>query len=156
MAGHNALVRQFKQFNGSPPAPTRGRPDDRERSVKLFAEVQKIYRECSPAAAREMCRLALEAEDERVRSVCAGMVMDRAWGKPKEYDPNAEAAKQAPPFDPSLYSTEELRRMQEVMLMIARRQGLMPLEEGDEASEPAVESRDERRFESSHVRGNRC
>jgi hypothetical protein len=46
--------------------------------------------------------------------------------------------------------------MQEVMLMIARRQGLMPLEEGDEASEPAVESRDERRFESSHVRGNRC
>ena len=142
MAGHNALVRKFKQFNGSPPAHTRGRPDDRERSVKLFAEVQKIYRECSPAAAKEMCRLALEAEDERVRSVCAGMVMDRAWGKPKEYDPNAEAPKQAPPFDPSLYSTEELRRMQEVMLMIARRQGLMTLEEGDEASEPAAESRD--------------
>ena len=123
MAGHNALVRKFKQFNGSPPAHTRGRPDDRERSVKLYAEVQKIYRECSPAAAREMCRLALEAEDERVRSVCAGMVMDRAWGKPKEYDPNAEAPKQAPPFDPSLYSIEELRRMQEVMLMIAQRQG---------------------------------
>jgi len=123
MAGHNALVRKFKQFNGSPPAHTRGRPDDRERSVKLFAEVQKIYRECSPAAAREMCRLALEAEDERVRSVCAGMVMDRAWGRPREYDPNAEAPKQAPPFDPSLYSIEELRRMQEVMLMIAQRQG---------------------------------
>src|SRR6266481_9816642 len=70
MAGHNALAKQFKQFNGSPPARTRGRPDDRERSVKLFAEVQKIYRECSPAAAKEMCRLAVEAEDERVRSVC--------------------------------------------------------------------------------------
>ena len=41
----------------------------------------------------------------------------------KEYDPNAEAPKQAPPFDPSLYSIEELRRMQEVMLMIAQRQG---------------------------------
>jgi hypothetical protein len=116
-------VKQFKQFNGSPPAHTRGRPDDRERWVKLYAEVQEIYRECSPAAAKEMCRLALEAEDERVRSVCAGMVMDRAWGKPKEYDPNAEAPKQAPPFDPSLYSIEELRRMQEVMLMIAQRQG---------------------------------
>jgi hypothetical protein len=72
MAGHNAFVKQFKQFSGSPPAHTRGRPNDRERSVKLFAEVQKIYRECLPAAAREMCRLALEAEDERVRSVCAG------------------------------------------------------------------------------------
>jgi hypothetical protein len=68
MAGHNALVRKFKQFNGSPPARTRGHSDDRERSVELFAEVQKIYRECSPAAANEMCRLALEAEDERVRS----------------------------------------------------------------------------------------
>src|ERR1700724_2385715 len=156
MAGHNALVKQFKQFNGSPPARTRGRPDDPERSVKLFAEVQKIYRECSPAAAREMCRLALEAEDERVRSVCAGMVMDRAWGKPKEYDPNAEAPKQAPPFDPSLYSIEELRRMQEVMLMIAERQGMKPPEEG-EAVEPAVEeSRDGRRIASSHVRVNRC
>ena len=141
MAGYNALVKQFKQFNGSPPARTRGGPDDRERSVKLFAEVQKIYRECSPAAAREICRLALEAEDERVRSVCAGMVMDRAWGRPKEYDPNAEAPKKAPPFDPSLYTTEELRRMQEVMLMIARRQGLVP--EEDEGGEPAVEeSRD--------------
>ena len=129
MAGHNPFVKQFKQFNGSPPAHTRGRPDDRERSVKLFAEVQKIYRECSLAAAKEMCRLALEAEDERVRSVCAGMVMDRAWGKPKEYDPNAEAPKRAPPFDPSLYTTDELRRMQEVMLMIAQRQGMMPPEE---------------------------
>ena len=135
MAGHNALVKQFKQFNGSPPARTRGGPDDRERSVKLFAEVQKIYRECSPAAAREMCRLALEAEDERVRSVCAGMVMDRAWGRPKEYDPNAEAPKKAPPFDPKLYTTDELRRMQEVMLMIAQRQGLIP-EEDAEGVEP--------------------
>jgi hypothetical protein len=129
MAGRNAFVKQFKQFSGSPPAHTRGRPNDRERWVKLFAEVQKIYRECSPAAAREMCRLALEAEDERVRSVCAGMVMDRAWGKPKEYDPNAEAPKRAPPFDPSLYTTDELRRMQEVMLMIAQRQGMIPPEE---------------------------
>src|SRR6266446_7602407 len=129
MAGHNALVKQFKQFNGSPPARTRGRPDDRERSVKLFAEVQKIYRECSAAAAKEMCRLALEAEDERVRSVCLGMVMDRAWGRPREYDPNAEAPKRAPPFDPKLYTTDELRRMQEVMTMIAVRQGLIPEED---------------------------
>ena len=43
------------------------------------------------------------------------MVMDRAWGKPREYDPDKEAPKKAPPFDPKLYTTEELRRMQEVM-----------------------------------------
>jgi hypothetical protein len=148
MAGHNAFVKQFKQFSGSPPAHTRGRPNDRERSVKLFAEVQKIYRECSPAAAREMCRLALEAEDERVRSVCAGMVMDRAWGKPKEYDPDKEAPKRAPPFDPSLYTTEELRRMQEVMLMIVRRQGLMPQEEGEAVEPTIVAARVSRRREA--------
>src|ERR1700736_5263276 len=115
MAGHNPLVKQFKQFNGSPPAHTRGRKDDRERWVKLYAEVRKIYRESSPAAAKEMCRLALEAEDERVRSVCAGMVMDRAWGRPREYDPNAEAPKKPPSFDPSLYTLEELKQMQAVM-----------------------------------------
>src|SRR6266436_10238327 len=142
MAGHNALVRKFKQLDGSPPARTRGRRVDRERSVKLFAEVQQIYRECSPAAAKEMCRLAVEAEDERVRSVCAGMVMDRAWGRPKEYDPNAETPKKSPPFDPKLYTTDELRRMQEVMTMIAVRQGLIPPEE--DAVELAVqESRGE-------------
>ena len=55
--------------------------------------------------------------------MAADKVFERAWGKPKEYDPNAEAPKQAPPFDPSLYTTDELRRMQEVMLMIAERQG---------------------------------
>src|SRR6202048_1710354 len=143
MAGHNPLVKQFKQFNGALPAHTRGRQDDRERWVKLYAEVQKIYRECSPAAAKEMCRLALEAEDERVRSVCAGMVLERAWGRPREYDPNAEAPKKAPPFDPSLYSVEELKQMQAVMLMIARREGLIPQEE-DEAVELVLqESRGE-------------
>jgi len=91
-----------------------------------------------------MCRLALEAEDERVRSVCLGMVLERAWGRPKEYDPNAETPKKAPPFDPKLYTTDELRQMQAVMTMIAVRQGLLPPEEGDEAVEPASrKSRDE-------------
>ena len=88
--------------------------------------------------------------------MAADKVFERAWGRPKDYDPNAESAKKAPPFDPKLYTTDELRRMQEVMMMIAERQGMRPPEEG-EAVEPAVEeSRDGRRFESSHIRGNRC
>jgi len=135
MAGHNAFVKQFKQFSGSPPAHTRGRPDDRERWVKLYAEVQKIYRECSPAAAKEMCRLAVEAEDERVRSVCLGMVLERAWGRPREYDPNAEAPKKRLMFDPSLYTLEELKQMRDVWLMIAQRQGRIP-QENVEGGEP--------------------
>jgi hypothetical protein len=51
---------------------------------KVWSEVQEIYRQNSPAAAEEMCRLALEAEDERTRAVCAGMVMERVrWYKYK-------------------------------------------------------------------------
>ena len=53
--------------------------------------------------------------------MAADKVFERAWGRPKEYDPNAESTKKPPPpFDPSLYTTEELRRMQEVMLMRLR------------------------------------
>jgi hypothetical protein len=81
---------------------------------------------------KEMCRLALEAEDERVRSVCTGMVLERAWGKPREYDPNAEGANRKSTFDPSLYTLEELETLQAAMLMMARRQGLMSEEEGEE------------------------
>jgi hypothetical protein len=64
-----------------------------------------------------------------VRAVCGQMVLERAWGKPREYDPDKEAPKKAPPFDPKLYTTDELREMQKVMMMIAQRQGLVPEEE---------------------------
>jgi hypothetical protein len=56
--------------------------------------------------------------------------IDTRWGKPREYDPDKEAPKKAPPFDPKLYTTEELREMQKVMMMIAVRQGLIPPDEG--------------------------
>jgi hypothetical protein len=57
------------------------------------------------------------------------MVIERAWGRVRDYDPDKEAPKKAPPFDPSLYTTEELRQMQAVMTMIAVRQGFLPPEE---------------------------
>ncbi len=58
--------------------------------TKYWAEVQQIYIENSPAAAENICRLALYAEDDRTQDICSGMVMDRAWGKPKDYDPRIE------------------------------------------------------------------
>src|SRR5712671_3240052 len=110
--------------------------------AKAYIDVQKVYRLHSPASAAEICRLSVEAANEHVRAVCGQMVLERAWGKPREYDPDKETPKKAPPFDPKLYTTEELRRMQEVMMMIAVRQGLIPPE--DEAVELAVqESRGE-------------
>jgi len=91
--------------------------------TELFAQAQRICREASPEAARRLIEL-MHSEDERVALMAADKVFERAWGRPKEYDANAESTKNPPPpFDPSLYTTEELRRMQEVMLMIAERQG---------------------------------
>ena len=102
--------------------------------TKLFAQVQRICREASPEAARRLIEL-MHSEDERVALMAADKVFECAWGRPKEYDPNAERTKKPPPpFDPSLYTTEELRRMQEVMLMIAERQGMVP----PEAAAPAA------------------
>jgi hypothetical protein len=88
-----------------------------------------------------MIRLATEAEDQRVRSVCAGMALDRAWGKPREYDPAADEGNKKPRFDPSLYTMEELRQLYDAMTLMARRQGLLPDEEAAETIE--LDPRDE-------------
>jgi hypothetical protein len=95
--------------------------------TKQFAQCQRLCREASPDAARRLIEL-MQSEDERVALMAADKVYERAWGKPKDYDPNQEAPKKAAPFDPKLYTTDELRRMQEVMTMIAVRQGLLPPE----------------------------
>ena len=112
--------------HGSPfPKGKSGNPGGR---TKQFAQCQRLCREASPDAARRLIEL-IQSEDERVALMAADKVFERAWGKAKDYDPDKEAPKRAPPFDPSLYTTDELRRMQEVMLMIAQRQGMMPPEE---------------------------
>src|SRR5467141_3183528 len=77
---------------------------------------------CSPEMMRELIDLAKTAEDERVRSVCLIAVLDRAGVRPIDKPMDEEEAKRPPPFDPSLYTTEELRQMQKVMKMIAVRQ----------------------------------
>jgi hypothetical protein len=97
-----------------------GNPDGQAR---FYHRCRKIAREASPEMMRELIDLAKTAEDERVRSVCLISVLDRAGVKPTDKPMEEEEAKRPPPFDPSLYSVDELRRMQEVMLMIAQRQG---------------------------------
>jgi hypothetical protein len=133
--------RNKSRYRGLVPFP-KGKSGNPGGRTKQFAQCQRLCREASPDAARRLIEL-IQSEDERVALMAADKVFERAWGKPKEFDPNAEAPKKAPPFDPSLYSVEELKQMQAVMLMIARRQGLIPQEE-DEAVELVVqESRGE-------------
>src|SRR4029077_12942104 len=129
------------RYRGLVPFP-KGKSGNPGGRTKQFAQCQRLCREASPDAARRLIEL-IQSEDERVALMAADKVFERAWGKPKEFDPNAEAPKNRPPFDPSLYSVEELKQMQAVMLMIARREGLIPQEE-DEAVELVVqESRGE-------------
>jgi hypothetical protein len=70
--------------------------------------------------------------------MAADKVFERAWGKPEEYDPRAEEGQERPPFDPSPYtlevSREELEQLQAAMLLMARRQGLLLPEEGEDVA----------------------
>src|SRR5260370_5791277 len=75
--------------------------------TKQFAQCQRLCREASPDAARRLIEL-MQSEDERVALMAADKVFERAWRRPKEYDPNAEAPHKTPPFHPSLYTTELL------------------------------------------------
>jgi hypothetical protein len=119
--------RNKSRYRGLVPFP-KGKSGNPGGRTKQF---ERLCREASPDAARRLIEL-MQSEDERVALMAADKVFERAWGRPKEFDPNAETPKKAPPFDPKLYTTEELRRMQEVMLMIARREGLLPDEEGED------------------------
>jgi hypothetical protein len=75
-----------------------------------------------------------ESADEQIATVASKALWEISWGRPKDYDPKAEEVQERPPFDPSLYTTEELREMQKVMLMIAHREGLLPEEEGEDVA----------------------
>ena len=113
--------RNKSRYRGLVPFP-KGKSGNPGGRTKQFTQCQRLCREASPDAARRLIEL-IQSEDERVALMVADKVFERAWGKAKDYDPDKEAPKRAPPFDPSLYTTDELRRMQEVMLMIAQRQG---------------------------------
>ena len=130
--------RNKSRYRGLVPFP-KGKSGNPGGRTKQFAQCQRLCREASADAARRLIELT-HSEDERVALMAADKVFERAWGRPKEYDPNAESVKKRPPFDPSLYTLEELKQMRDVMMMIAQRQGRIPQEDVDGA-EPE-ESRD--------------
>src|SRR5258708_15516647 len=130
--------RNKSRYRGLVPFP-KGKSGNPGGRAKQFAQCQRLCREASPDAARRLIEL-MQSEDERVALMAADKVFERAWGRPKDYDPNAESGKKAPPFDPKLYTTDELRQMQSVMEREARRQRLLPSLSGDGAAETAWRS----------------
>jgi hypothetical protein len=94
------------------------------RLTKPYFEARRLARAASPEVMKEMIRLALEASDERVRSVCAVAVLDRAGVKPIDFDPN-EGKDQRLKFNPDDYSAEELEVIEQAFrLMVERERAL--------------------------------
>jgi hypothetical protein len=121
--GHEAAVVKIWRRGVGDPARARVK---KKTHWALWQHVTELYREGSVAAAKEIIRLATECEDERVRSVCANWVIERAWGKPKEYDPDKDKEKGQVKFDPKLYTFEELEVLYKALTLMASKQGQAP------------------------------
>ena len=88
-----------------------------------YGEAMRLARQAAPHAVRRLIELAeidqvdhhgnlipLSAEaDRRVVMVAANALIERAFGKPKDYDPAKDPdAKPKAKFDPNLYAADEL------------------------------------------------
>ena len=54
------------------------------------------------------------------------MVLERAWGKPREYDPDKDKEKEKVKFDPKLYTFEEIEVLYKALTLMASKQGQAP------------------------------
>lgn len=62
----------------------------------LYHEAQRIAREYSPLAMQKLADL-MNCGDFRVETVAANSLLERAWGKPREFDPKTESSLRAFP-----------------------------------------------------------
>src|ERR1700761_3595293 len=96
---------------------------------KFYLEARRLAREASPAAMKELINLMMGAEDERVRSLCALAVLDRSGVRPLEHQQvldeiEAQKKAQKSEFDPSLYSPDQLSKIEAALrIIIAVRDG---------------------------------
>ena len=84
----------------------------------------RLCRDASYEAAEEIIRLRRESDDDRIRYMAATWIYERAWGKPKDYDPADEPKPKRDRFDASKYTVEELEFIGEALtLMLEDRSG---------------------------------
>ena len=86
---------------------------------KAFAECQRIAREASPEAMQKLVTL-MEDSDARVSGWAADKVLERAWGKAKDYDPKDEPNPSRPKFDPRLLTPEQLDIVEYALKLMVR------------------------------------
>lgn len=63
------------------------------QGARLYIEAQRICRDASPQAALRMVEL-MGDPDTRVAYMATNMILERAWGKPREYDPATDPENQ--------------------------------------------------------------
>ena len=85
----------------------------------LLSPSGEIARRAAPEAMQELVRLATEAQDERVRSVCLLAVLDRAGVRPIDFDANKEKDER-PKFNPRDFSPQELDVIETAMRLMLR------------------------------------
>jgi hypothetical protein len=79
---------------------------------RYYFECRKLAKEASPEIMRELIRLGLTAEDERVKSVACVAVLYRAGVKPIDHDPAEDQVK--PTWDPGALSDEEREQLKAI------------------------------------------
>jgi hypothetical protein len=79
---------------------------------KKYAQVVKLARAHSPRAIQRLAEL-IESDDERVALVAAQAVLERGWGKPREFADECEPTYTAQP-DASRLSISERRQFFEL------------------------------------------
>ena len=89
---------------------------------KFYFEARQLAKQASPEMMQVLINLAKDENvDERVRSVCAIAVLDRGGVRPIDFDPSEEKAPQ-PAFNPSDYSLEELKIIEQGLRIVQARQ----------------------------------
>ncbi len=87
---------------------------------KYYHECRRLAKQASPRMMKTLIELAENpAVDERVRSVCAMAVLDRAGVKPIDFDPNEETDSH-PRFNPRDYSVAELDLIEAALKLMLR------------------------------------
>jgi hypothetical protein len=82
-----------------------------------YNEAMRICREASPEAARKMVAL-MDSDDPRVAYMATNTVLERAWGKPREYDPRTEQPEPAR-FDVSKLNPAEREQVRAALMLLA-------------------------------------
>ena len=88
-----------------------------------YYAMMRLARQFSPEATQILIDIAKDPNEEsRNKIVAIGMLYDRAWGKPRDYDPAADKEEIRPRFDPSLFTREQLAQIETTLRMVAAAQ----------------------------------